>query len=536
MRDQRLEIKDIVKRIDDAVQGDLDVPEFQRRFVWSAEKAKEFVDSLWRGYPVGALLLWESTYDSPKSALGAQPQKKWIVDGQQRVTSLALLFGKKPYWWPGDADWNRYFDKYDVLVNLSGGTDALEFSLPNPVRRKSSEWVSVRKILSSTNLSGLASELCAKLPAATFDSMHESLQSVRKIESFPIFEIIIDHDLEDVAEIFNRLNSAGTKIRESDVIIALVASRQKGWVRTEFDAYLRDLSAKGYDLDPGVLIRTLAAIGKGAARLRDIDKSFWEPTAQFNEAWKKTKAAVAYTQKRMAEWGILSSELMPAHNVLIPMFALRARFENDFDFKQALHWFLWATRDGRYSGAAATTLDQDIKAIAQASSFADALRELKSRLDKRRPFTKEDYLEDYRDGFVRLMLYLTAFNQHAKDWIHQDVRVGYDRSDNQLNEGFRPEWHHFFPKKVLRDQFEDRDINAAANIVVLNEKANRTFSAKEPSSYLKLHSVSLDRLTEQFVPAAPNLQHLAAYREFLSARADLLAEGSNAFMDQLEKG
>ncbi len=99
MKDQRLEIKDIVKHIDNATLGKLDVPEFQRKFVWTPEKTKNFVDSLWRGYPVGALLLWESEYSSPKTALGTQAQKQWIVDGQQRITSLGLLCGKKPYWW-----------------------------------------------------------------------------------------------------------------------------------------------------------------------------------------------------------------------------------------------------------------------------------------------------------------------------------------------------------------------------------------------------------------------------------------------------
>lgn len=99
MKDQRLEIKDIVKHIDDAVLGKLNIPEFQRGFVWSPEKAKNLVDSLWRRYPIGTILLWESKYSSPRVVQGTQTRKLWIVDGQQRITTLSLLFGKKPYWW-----------------------------------------------------------------------------------------------------------------------------------------------------------------------------------------------------------------------------------------------------------------------------------------------------------------------------------------------------------------------------------------------------------------------------------------------------
>ena len=109
MKDQRLEIRDIVKHIDDTTLGTLNVPEFQRKFVWKPSKTKDLVDSLWRGYPIGTFLLWESSYSSPRSALGTQSQKQWIIDGQQRVTSLALVFAKKPSWWQ-ITGWNLTFN------------------------------------------------------------------------------------------------------------------------------------------------------------------------------------------------------------------------------------------------------------------------------------------------------------------------------------------------------------------------------------------------------------------------------------------
>lgn len=232
MKDQRLQIADIVGHIDDATLGVLNVPEFQRKYVWRPSKVAALVDSLWRGYPIGTLLLWESPYDSPRTALGTQGKKLWIVDGQQRVTSLALLFGKKPYWWSDTDHWNRLYGRYDVLVHIAKAKDDLEFSLPNPVRKKSSEWVSVRRILNSPNLSEFALEITTNLKdSSRFAEIHEKLQGIKNIASVPLYEIIIDHELEDVAEIFGRLNTAGTKIRESDIVVALVASKQQGWVR-----------------------------------------------------------------------------------------------------------------------------------------------------------------------------------------------------------------------------------------------------------------------------------------------------------------
>jgi hypothetical protein len=538
MRDQRLEIKDIVKHIDDATRGKLDVPEFQRKFVWTPEKTKKFVDSLWRGYPVGAFLLWESTYASPKTALGVHAQKQWIVDGQQRITSLALLFGKKPYWWGESSEWNKSLRKFDVLVNVSLPSDALEFGLPNPVRKNSPEWVSVRSILASSSLSELAEQISKRDGCPGFAAVHETLQSVRRIESFPIFEIIIDHELEDVAEIFSRLNTAGTKIKESDVIIALVAAKQAGWVREEFDQFLKDLDEKGFQLDPSVLIRTLAVIGKGAARLKEIPSEFWDSSKEFDKAWRNVKDSISFVHRNLVNHGVLSSDLLPAHNALIPLFFLHAHFQREFNFDRGFRWFLLAIGDGRYSGSATTTLDFDIRLVKSSKSFDEAVVALEKQLRISGEFTSEDFQRDYREDFYRLMLYLCAFRREAKDWMHQSIRVGFDRTDNQLNEGFKPEWHHFFAKKVLRKHDADETkINSLANIVVLNEKANRSFSSKEPLQYLKEFEVKAERLKEQFVPTQSGLWEVAKYEELLDARSKLLAQAATDLLKDLaDKG
>jgi len=531
MKDQRLEVKDIIKNITDATLGNLDIPEFQRGFVWSPEKAKKLVDSLWREYPIGTILLWESKYSSPKVAQGTQSKKLWVVDGQQRITTLALLFGKKPYWWPSPTDWNSYYKKYDVLVNIKCPIDSLEFGLPNPVREKSSEWISVRKILTSEDLSKLAEEIIEKI-GGKFSEVHEKLQSLKKIEDYPLYEIIIDHEVEDVAEIFTRLNMAGVKVRESDVVIALVAAKQEGWVREEFDPFLRSLEEKGFEIDPAILIRSLAVIGKGIARLKDIPEEFWAKSKDFEDGWNKTKDSISYViTKQMDDVGILSSDILPSHNVLIPMFALYSKFGGTFNFKKALYWFLLATHDGRYSGSSVTILDQDIKAINSSTFFDDAINALLKPLRISDTLTKDDFLQDYDNDFLRLIYYLMVFRNKGKDWIYQDTRIGYDRSDNKLNNGFKPEWHHFFPKSILRNQkIEDRKINAFANIVVLNEKANRQFKSTSPEEYLGKFNVQAERLQEQLIPTDEEYWKIDKYLEFLDKRADSLAHETTEFL------
>jgi len=533
MKDQRLQIADIVRHIDDAMLGRLNVPEFQRKYVWGPSKVADLVDSLWRGYPIGTLLLWESSYESPQTALGAEGPKLWIVDGQQRVTSLALLFGRKPYWWSDHARWNKLYEKYDVLVNIAKHADELEFGLINPVRKKSNEWLSVRRILSSGSLSELAIEVSEKLgDSKRFAEVHEKLQSIRKIENAPLYEIIVDHELEDVAEIFGRLNTAGTKIRESDIVVALVAAKQQGWIRQKFDPFLRDLELKGFEFDPGVVVRTLAIIGHGSARLKEIPESFWEPSDRFDEHWLKTKEAISTVIKNLMENGVLSSDLLPSLNVLIPVFVMRAVFPHDFIFAKAFSWLLIATRDGRYSGAATTVLDRDTKQIRARKSFDEAIGDLTALLSASGTFAPDDLRGHYTDKFLRLIYYLTVFNGKARDWLHQDVRIGFDKDDNELNEGFSPEWHHIFPRKVVKDSFDSSLVDSISNIAVLNEKANRAFSSKVPREYLNGYKVKPERLDEQAVPN-DGLLEVSRFEEFLKTRADELAKRATAYVQGL---
>ena len=234
------------------------------------------------------------------------------------------------------------------------------------------------------------------------------------------------------------------------------------------------------------------------------------------------------------EYGVVSSDLLPSLNALIPVFVMRASFPQEFNFGKAFNWLLIATRDGRYSGSATTVLDRDTKQIRAKKSFAETINDLTALLSAPRVFTADDFREEYTDKFLRLILYLTVFNSKAKDWINQEVRIGFDKEDNEINEGFKPEWHHVFPRKVVKDSFDSSLVDSIANIAVLNEKANRSFSGKAPRQYLKEHNVKPERLDEQAVPG-DGLLDVSKFEEFLKVRAEKLAERATAYVQALAK-
>src|SRR5437763_8192857 len=85
------------KLVDMIKDGDLRLPEMQRRYVWPATRVRDLLDSLYRGYPSGTILVWETNREMPSRDLAvaqeASPFKghKLLLDGQQRLTSLSAI-------------------------------------------------------------------------------------------------------------------------------------------------------------------------------------------------------------------------------------------------------------------------------------------------------------------------------------------------------------------------------------------------------------------------------------------------------------
>jgi len=555
---EQLKVREIVKQ---AVSKNVDIPEFQREFVWDPDQVKLLAESLHREYPVGSLLLWDSAgYQEAKTAQGTQASL-WIVDGQQRTTALCVLFGQKPYWWNAAEDWNKALKRYDVMVNVDPdvGDDRLEFALPNPVRQRDPRWIRLRQVLGSENvevLTTLATQIVEKLVPdpgrrmEVFSKVHAKLQRLWQIRERDIPVVKISHEVEDVAEIFARLNQAGTRVREADVVLALAAVRNPGWVREQYLPFRDDLEERGWDLDAGIFVRTMAAIGTGRARLIEVPRDFWGQET-LPDVWKRTKDTIADCLKRLAEYGVLSASILPSTNSLIPLFVLHHRWsgKHGYAFGRALRWFLLANRDGRYSGSAVTTLNEDVRAVVEADGFGDALATLEKRLRVSEKIDPGEFLERYdRAGnrFLRLMVYLLMFRGKAHDWADGTI-IGYDKTGSPVTTGYEPEWHHIYPRAVLRRGGVPHDkIQALANITVVNADTNRkALGQKEPWRYIREFRVTGDALREHGVPVEfPGCEESDArlreqwsvqrYSDFLLERAQFLSDKAGAFLRELE--
>jgi hypothetical protein len=535
---------DVKTIVDRAVTHSWSVPEFQRGFVWKASQVRDLAESLYYNYPVGSLLLWNSSaHVEERVALDGFRPTNWIVDGQQRATALAILFGRKPYWWLAGAEWNSTLTRYDIRYDVDAA-EAPFFVVANAAirRTKSTRYIPMRDLMALDLLKkgspdvGKLQDLARRVTEEGLchgrDAMavYTDLAQVCAIRDRSIVTVIVDNELEDVVEIFSRLNSRGTRVTEADIYLGVVAAKNPGWVREEFLPFIsNDLEPKGFRADPNLVFRSLTAIGSSSVRFKDIPETFWEED-HIRPAWSRCKTSWGSVVSRLSVYGILSDDPLPTKAALVTLVALLDRFPAE-DFAPAMYWLLQASRYGRYSGSATTTLGEDLREIRDAAGYEGALRGLCRHISLS-PVSADEFLRDYGDSrFGRLMLYFMAYHNEAQDWDRSGHRLGFEAGD--LLKDFRPQWHHLFPKNYLEGHYTQPQIDALANIAVIGPTINIRISDQDPMSYLDKYEISDAKLAQQLIPANRDGFALANFPEFISARAQRLADEANLRLDAL---
>ena len=208
--------------VERAVSGEWDVPEFQRQFVWQPSQVCGLADSLWRNYPIGALLLWRSANS------GGDPRRSrwWIADGQQRLTSLCILCGREPVWLrrkPAEFR-TRLMKRFDLCFHAGGDGPPGFVAARAAARAHDPRLVSVGRLMAidpcdesgRSDLERLARELKALECYRELDTaeIYRRLSRVSMIRQRELVATLVQQEREDVLEIFERLNSRGMRFRK----------------------------------------------------------------------------------------------------------------------------------------------------------------------------------------------------------------------------------------------------------------------------------------------------------------------------------
>ncbi len=495
------------------------LPEIQRGYVWNRPQIRDLIESLYHDYPAGAIMLWETEANPVSRSLGSKAKREsssnkvhFVLDGQQRLTSLKLVFEGKD------------IKGKDLDIRFNYETE--EFQLTNRAIRSDKKWVSVTDVLNKG-----AVNVCQERGLLNGANVSEILARLNRLERikdylFPVYPLR-GYTYEQVTEIFVRVNSKGTRLRQAELAIARLAFRLPGVISEQFEEFEDELEEDGFDLGLPFLVRCLTAVATKQSqfpKLREVGEE------EIKASWKKTRAALEHFINLLKQnLGIESSEWIPSTNALIvPTVYLAKTSEKQIQKNALLRWFLLATIWGRYSGSAETRLDKDLKALEEKNPFevlSDNIKQEVGRFE-----VQADDLDDANvNSPLFLAAYLTCRNNRAEDWF-----TGVRLTATGLGAAHSLEIHHVFPKALVKKLYRKRDINEIANLAFLSAKANRTISKTEPQVYLaQIEEKNPSLLKNQFVPLDHKLWAIDQFENFLEERRKLLAHGINQYIESL---
>jgi len=501
----------------------LGLPEIQRGYVWNRPQARDLIDSLYREYPSGLILLWKpKKLPELRNATRGQYTNRipnyLILDGQQRLTSLKKVF---------DGEIDVYFN-----IEEEG------FQIYSRKLKANPLWISVKEVVEKgavevwDKLEDKLASFGKQVEKSELKEYLKRLSRLEKIKEYP-YPVMIIHtdDYEEVTESFIRINRKGTRLREAEMAMAKLAFHWPGALVKEFESALDDYEQANYDLEARFLMRCFVAIATGQSRFRYLSALWKKSPDELESIWIRTKKAVNHTINFLRNnAGIESSNWIPSVNALVPLVVYLSKRQGqltDNEVKGLLFWFFEATIHGRFSGSPETKIDQDLKAIESGDSINSMVANLRrdvSRFDITPEMAEGKY---QRHSFLPLIFAISRKN-NAKDWFTATVL-----SSTNVGPEHQLELHHIFPRVILKESgdFKTDEIDDIANIVFLSQKANRTILKSEPKDYLD--NVEEDRLKAQYVPLIKDLWTVEKFKDFLVERRKLIIEAINEYIREI---
>lgn len=527
---QAVKISTILDQID---LGSIALPEFQRGYVWNRDQVRQFMLSLYHRYPVGGLLVWVTKTETAEARGDdnlAPGSVKLLLDGQQRITSLyGIVRGTPPTFFEGNTK---------AFTGLHFNLKEESFEFYAPVKMKDDPlWLDVTSLMQSgtgeaiQNLLGTA-EFEADLQ--TYINRLTTLGSITDID-LHIDEVTgEDKSVDVVVDIFNRVNSGGTKLSKGDLALAKICAEWPD-ARAEMNKRLLKWRRAGYNFRLEWLLRSINTLLTGEAlfaALEGVDAK------TFAAGLRDAESAIDSLLNMIAGRLGLDHDRVLGSRYSFPLMVryLHTRGGHLSDQRardELLYWYVHTFLWGRYAGSTETVLNQDLDVISEPDGALDRLTAQLRRGRGDLRLRPDDFLGWSKGARFYPLMYMLTRAWHARDW-----ETGVELSSHLLGHLSQLEVHHIFPKALLRKHGYSRaEINAIANFTFLTKEANLLVSARDPAEYLaEFAGKAPGALESHWIPMDQRLWRAENYPEFLAARRDLLANAANQFLDSLAAG
>ena len=564
MGQQDLSIHELVGKIE---RGEIRLPEMQRQYVWRQTRVRDLLDSLYRGYPSGTILTWDTdeTVATREFAVDQEADGnrfQLLLDGQQRLTSLSAILRGEPVRVYGrvrpiDILFNlEHPDALEVVTEVNENDGADEEETPDEEVADASEdellkrfdrmafvvsskklpaiprWVSVTEVFrEGSNAPFLKSAGVTSMDDPRYDKYDSRLKRLRSIGEYSYRVNILDHakSYEEVTEIFVRVNSLGAKLRSSDLALAQITATWRDSLRV-FQEFEESCKGQGFDLGLGIHLRNLVAFVTGQSRFRAVTGLSKD---SIQRGWKDAKKGMDFALNFLrSNAGIDSPALLSSPFIIISIGSFGHTKDYDLTPNEASllrYWVLVANAKARYSrGSSETFLDQDLAAIRRGGGVLGLLQLLRTQVGRLEVLPGDLENRSSRSAYFKTM-FLAFRESEATDW-RDNLTISLKHSGAQHSLQF----HHIFPQGLLKEKnLPTARINDICNLSFVSGRTNRKISDKEPSLYLPdiVNKQGEDALSRQSIPIDSSLWCVAAYDTFLSRRRQLVTDRLNVFLD-----
>lgn len=517
-----------VKQLVELVNANkLRLPEFQREFVWTPKKVKEFLDSLYRDYPTGVITVLSPSYwkGRTRSIEGGRLQSNGpsdtetmlILDGQQRITSLVNIYNR-------EVNFGSYFFHPDTQAIQLGGN-----------KTQGAPWINIGDLWNKGPSAYLIDRYLEEDNAEMRKNRIEAVYNIlnRKI----LFQQINHRKLPDIVSMFERLNRTGVRVKREELALANLERLWEG-SRERTHRLLDSLPNDFSDLGIGFAIKCLSCVAVNRTNVETLSRKLETPDGQddVRNAWE----SVEYSIPRIIDFirdfaGFDSYHWLQSTNAVVPMvFAMaknRSSFAAESSQKKWISWFYGVILSGHYSGSSDTVLNSEFAELIQKEKqgveFVDTLKSLLSTDNNARTEVTSEELPSRADPSKELsILYGMTRLNHGVDW-----GTGIPVKSNSVGRNLQFEVHHIFARKLLQATSFNEMSNDIGNLAFIVKKSNLSISTEPPADYFpRLLSQDKTALKSQFVPEDSDLWAIDKYPAFIAKRRQLIAENMTSLL------
>jgi hypothetical protein len=568
MSKQEMSVNQLVANIE---KGYIQKPEMQREYVWKATRVRDLLDSLYRGYPSGTILLWETDTDAPTSDFAIATEKNsttrplLLLDGQQRLTSLSSVIRGEPIFVRERRKLRQIeilfnLEHPDELVTITEIDDAPEASIQSlvdddmeddeeetiqdrlnqftfivstPQLANAANWVNVSEVFASfSDAEFLKKAGVTLVDDPLYTKYSDRLKKLRQIREYSYRLDVLEPTLsyEEVTEIFIRVNSLGVKLRSSDLALAQITAKWRNSLVLfqEFQSEVHE--QRGLYFDLGFFVKSLVISATGQSKFKTLSSLTKE---ELEAGWEIAKKSITFALNFVTSNLKIDSLALLSSPFIVHTIAYWGEKNNgkvsQSESSAMRRWALIANTKSYYSSSAESKLDADLFALRSGSGADGLLARLEAQLGRLDVTEAEMIGKTISSGYFKAMF--IAFREDgAKDWNSKlEISVKHRGNEDKL------QFHHIFPKAFLRQNYPDlrrNQVNDISNLAFIGGRTNREISAKPPSEYLKkiIDSKDVELLNLQAIPTQGEILDEYSFDDFLLKRRKAIVKRINKLL------